>query len=325
MDTSTRKRQLRALRFALAMVLVAFATLATAGDALGLMRSTGQIRLGSTLLAQEISAENLGGSNYACKDNEWHFIINQIDGAAPTSIHVEWSDGTSEDIALTAFNNKTAHYATTNLHTGSVTVATTTIYDGWDGNFVLSHVPCGEPTSTPTVVVPTDTPTVVVPTDTPTVVVPTDTPTEVVPTDTPTEVVPTDTPTEVVPTDTPTTVVVTNTPTTPAETPTTPAETPTTPAETPTTPANTPTNTATTTVVTEVPSETATVAGVTEVPSPTASVEETVAGVSNVPDSGIGTAFGGNGGGLGSILIMLALAMAAGLFGWRLRPADIRR
>jgi hypothetical protein len=293
MDTSTRKRQLRALRFALAVVLMAFATMATTNDALGLVRGSGAARVDSALFSQTVQLHNTTTED--CNPDEWHFLLTNIDDGeeAPAFITITFLNAGEVQIPLTSVTpGGLAHYFWTANLDDTVVGGEAVVYDGWDGNFNLSHGPCNEPQT------PTNTPTVVVPTDTPTVVVPTDTPTVIVPTDTPT---------------------------TPAETPTTPAETPTTPAETPTTPAETPTNTATTTVVTEVPSETATVGGATEVPSPTASVEETVAGVSNVPDSGIGTAFGGSGGGLASIMIMLALAMAAGLFGWKLRPADIRR
>ena len=357
MDVTNRKRQLRALRMALAVVLVAMAVIATTSSALGgFVRGSGPSQLDSALLSQNIAVNPGSITSHTCNAEEWHFVITQIDDPAnaPASIHVTFSDGTVVDIPLgkpgddDGVTGGTAHYFWYNNLDDTVVSATAVIYDGWDGAFNVSHGPCGGgatstptpeiPTSTPTEEIPTSTPTEEVPTATPTEEVPTATPTEEVPTATPTEEVPTSTPTEEVPTSTPTLVVVTETPTeeVPTSTPTeeVPTNTPTLTVvtETPEVPTNTPTtvvvtNTPTSVVVTEVPSETATLVPATEVPSPTASVEETVAAaVTGVPDSGIGTAFrGSNGGGLGSILIMLALAMAAGLVGWRLRPAELNR
>jgi hypothetical protein len=129
------------------------------------------------LAVQNISAENVDSFD-GCTDGndaqEWHFIINQIDGEAnaPLSIHVEWADGGSEEVPRSSFSgNSTAHYTTFSHLDSTVTSATAVIYDGWNGQFVISHGPCAVPTSTPTEVPATETPTEVsvteVPTETP--------------------------------------------------------------------------------------------------------------------------------------------------------------
>jgi hypothetical protein len=218
--------------------------------------------------------------HYACDDNEWHFLITQLDDPshAPEYITVHWANGAEEDVPLSGVSGHMAHYYTTSNLDSTVSWAIASIYADWDGQFNLSHGVC--PTKTPT---PTGTPTMTpTPTKTPTKTpTPTNTPTE---TPTPTGT-PTDTPTET-PTETPTS---TNTPTetptpTPTETPTgtrteTPTQTPTptgTPTDTPTatpTPTNTPTETPTpTNTPTETPTPTDTP---TETPTPTDTPTET--------------------------------------------------
>ncbi len=166
----------------------------------------------------QISAKAL--SSHGCDDSEWHFIITQIDdpSLAPASIHVEWANGASANLTLSSVTGKSAHYYSYENLDSTVISATTSIYDGWEGEFNLSHGPCGEPTPDPTEEV-TDTPT---PDPTEEVTdTPTPDPTEEVtdtPTPDPTEEVtdtPTPDPTEEV-TDTPTpdpTEEVTDTPT----------------------------------------------------------------------------------------------------------------
>ncbi len=214
--------------------------------------------VGSTALDQpvepaaiEISVSPASLRDAGCdlsNPNEWQFNITGVaDGTSPASITVETNLGPLV-VALTAQNGNVAQYDLINPAVTTVTDATASIFDGWDGNFVLSHRPCNllTPTNTPTNTAtntPTDTPTNTAtntPTDTPT-----NTPTNT-PTGTPTDT-PTNTPTGT-PTDTPT-----NTPTnTPTDTPTdTPTNTPT------STPSDTPTNTATSTR-TSTPSHTAT-------------------------------------------------------------------
>lgn len=148
-----------------------------------------------------ISAKSLGG--YECNDSEWHFVINQIDTEehAPDSIYVTWENGAEEDVPLDKFTGGVAHYVTYSNLDSNVISATTDIYEGWEGEFNLSHGPCDPPTPTPTTPVPTDTPEAT-PTDTP----------EITPTNTP-EVTPTpgtETPTPDV-TETPWTPTPTNT------------------------------------------------------------------------------------------------------------------
>lgn len=186
--------------------------------------------------SQSISAKAL--TDHECNTSEWHFIINQIssESLAPASITVFWG-GISENVPLDKFTGGAAHYKTVSHLDLAVTSATTSIYDGWSGQFNLSHGPCGNtnitPTPTPT---PTGTPTpTVTPTGTPIITpTPTLTPTptpEVTPTVTPEDQRdPTPTPT---PTSTPTPEV-TPTPTpevTPTATPT-PTPTPTTDSST---------------------------------------------------------------------------------------------
>jgi hypothetical protein len=198
--------------------------------------------------------------------NEWQFnITGVLNQTPPASITVTTNLGDLV-VLLSAQNGNVAQYDLVNPGVTTVTNATASIFDGWSGNFVLSHRPCGTPTPTNTST-PTDTPTntpTSTPTDTPTNTA-TNTPTGT-PTNTPTNTAtgtPTDTPTNTptgTATDTPTntpTITATGTPTdTPTNTPTsTPSDTPTntptgtrSPTDTPTntaTPSNTPTNTAT--------------------------------------------------------------------------------
>lgn len=203
--------------------------------------------------------------DHECVSGEWHFVINQISDPtlAPASIEVTWANGSGQVVPLEKFTGQVAHYTTTAHQDSTVVSATTTIYAEWDGQFNLSHGPCGEPTPTPTptpTATPTPTPT---PEPTPS---PTPTPT-VTPTPTP-EPTPSPTPT---PTNTPTS---TPTPTaTPTMTPT-PTITPTTtPTPMPTiTPTTTPTPMPTVTVTpTPEPTETP-----TQTPTATPQAESTV-------------------------------------------------
>jgi hypothetical protein len=93
-------------------------------------------------------------ADHECDETEWHFVINQIDSEAnaPASITVEWANGATEDVPLSAFTGKVAHYVTTSNLDSTVVSATTDIYLEWSGQFNLSHGPCGEttpPTPTP--------------------------------------------------------------------------------------------------------------------------------------------------------------------------------
>lgn len=82
--------------------------------------------------------------------NQWHFIINQIDKGqtAPASIFVEWDNGQNATVLLSKLSGQgqkqTAHYNTTLHQDANVTDATAEIYEDWNGQFVLSHGPCGE-------------------------------------------------------------------------------------------------------------------------------------------------------------------------------------
>jgi len=178
---------------------------------------------------QEIHAKGL--SSHGCDDTEWHFVITGIDdpATAPQSITVVWQNGGSEVVPLDGVQGKNADYTTTSNLDSPVVDAYTTIFDGWDGQFNLSHGPCFDATPTP--------PTPPTPTNTPITPTPTYTNTPVTPTNTPTS---TSTATDVPPTPTNT---VTKTPTgTPTDDPNTP-----TPTSTGTQPTQTPTKTATST------------------------------------------------------------------------------
>jgi MYXO-CTERM domain-containing protein len=93
-----------------------------------------------------ISVKNASLSQHSCNDSEWHFVINQIAGTerAPSSITVTWSNGASAGIPLSKFTGQVAHYTTTAHLDSGVASATTTIYAEWNGQFVLSHGPCGQ-------------------------------------------------------------------------------------------------------------------------------------------------------------------------------------
>ena len=160
MSDSTRKRRTRTLRIMMALCVVALITIGSTANAFGaLIPGTGPRVLDPTLLAQSISAKAL--TDHECNDAEWHFVINQIDSEAnaPASITVKWANGATETVPLDKFTGGVAHYTTTSNLDSQVTSATASIYDGWDGQFNLSHGPCGtsDETSTPTNT-PTNTP-----------------------------------------------------------------------------------------------------------------------------------------------------------------------
>jgi hypothetical protein len=121
--------------------------------------------------------------DYSCRDEqtgeeyeEWHFVITQVvsEAQAPESILVSWNNGSTEAVPLDKFTGATAHYATTSHLDEVVLAAEATLYDGWDGEFNLSHGPCLVPSPTPTLT-PTPEPTAI-PTVTPSVTpTPTDT------------------------------------------------------------------------------------------------------------------------------------------------------
>src|SRR6266567_3725112 len=100
----------------------------------------------------EISAKAL--ASHDCDDTEWHFIITGIkDGiTAPSTIHVTWANSAEEDVALDGVNGQAASYTTTSNLDSTVVSATAVIDSAWvDGNgqFNLSHGPCGTSSSSP--------------------------------------------------------------------------------------------------------------------------------------------------------------------------------
>lgn len=260
--------------------------------------------------------------------NEWQFNITGVLNQTPPAFITVTTNLGDLIVPLSAQNGNVAQYDLINPGVTTVTNASAIIFDGWEGNFILSHRPCGTPTPTST---PTDTPTNT-PTNTPTDT-PSNTPTNT-PTGTPTDT-PTNTPTGT-PTDTPTNTP-TNTPTgTPTDTPTTtPTSTPSdTPTNTPTgtrSPTNTPTNTATpsnTPTRTVTPSNTPTRTPTMRPPThtatstptrtvfPTHTPKPSVTGTAlpNPPNTGAGDSGSGSGLAiltlLGGVMGMLALAYA---------------
>jgi hypothetical protein len=109
---------------------------------------TAQVGLGTE--GQTIYAKAL--TEHGCNNSEWHFLINQIDEEyhAPASIHVYWANGNDQVLLLDDFTGGVAHYRTTSNLGSTVTQAVATIYHDWDGEFNLSHGPCGSTTATPT-------------------------------------------------------------------------------------------------------------------------------------------------------------------------------
>lgn len=98
---------------------------------------TAQATGGSTISAQALN-------DHDCDSSEWHFVITQVDeeANAPDSISVQWANGSSEDVSLGNFTGGVAHYTTTSNLDSTVTSATASIYEGWSGQFNLSHGPC---------------------------------------------------------------------------------------------------------------------------------------------------------------------------------------
>jgi hypothetical protein len=90
-------------------------------------------------------------TDHDCNSDEWHFVITQVEpeANAPQSITVKWANGDSETVLLDEVTGKTAHYRTTSHLDSTVVSATAVIYNGWSGQFNLSHGPCGAPTPTP--------------------------------------------------------------------------------------------------------------------------------------------------------------------------------
>jgi hypothetical protein len=101
---------------------------------------------------QTIHVKAASIADHECNDTEWHFIINQIDveANAPTSIHVTFSDG-AVDVTREKFTGGAAHYTELGHLDATVVDATAVIYEGWSGQFVVSHGPCGTSETTPPV------------------------------------------------------------------------------------------------------------------------------------------------------------------------------
>lgn len=77
---------------------------------------------------------------------ERHFVINQVaeEALAPSAITIELKNGTLEEMPLSKFTGKVAHYTSVNnnLDVG-MKQAWTQIYASWSGEFNYSHGPCG--------------------------------------------------------------------------------------------------------------------------------------------------------------------------------------
>jgi hypothetical protein len=94
-----------------------------------------------------VKQSNVEPGGQDCVNGEWHLIINQIDDEllAPNSVYVTFSDGHTHTYGLTKFTGKTAHYTIYDHLTSTLITATTDIYNGWSGQFVVSHAPCTSP------------------------------------------------------------------------------------------------------------------------------------------------------------------------------------
>jgi hypothetical protein len=126
-------------------LLLGYSVIGTGGAAAG--------ATGVTSGTQHITVKTASLTDHDCDDSEWHFIINQIDKAAdaPASITVTWANGDVEVVPLDKFTGGAAHYTTTLNLDSTVVTATADIYEGWSGQFVLSHGPCGTTSSSPPV------------------------------------------------------------------------------------------------------------------------------------------------------------------------------
>jgi LPXTG-motif cell wall-anchored protein len=116
--------------------------------------AVGAVSLGAGFIAGAASAtQNSGGSfhtatlsGHECNSTQWQFVITQIDGTAPSSITVSWSNGTSSTVGLSGQTGSTAHYITSaHLGDGVKPVgASVSLPEGTTiGNFNLSDGPCG--------------------------------------------------------------------------------------------------------------------------------------------------------------------------------------
>jgi hypothetical protein len=95
------------------------------------------------LANQQISVNPGSLTNHECNADEWHFLINQIDIAAnaPRRSMSPGRMGTQPTSRLTSSPAVSLiTFSTANLDS-TVTSATATIYDGWNGLFNLSHGP----------------------------------------------------------------------------------------------------------------------------------------------------------------------------------------
>lgn len=83
-------------------------------------------------------------TDHECDSTEWHFVINQIseEASAPSSIHVAWANGASENVSMWKFTGGVAHYVTSSNLNSTVTEASAEIYAEWSGQFNLSSGPC---------------------------------------------------------------------------------------------------------------------------------------------------------------------------------------
>jgi hypothetical protein len=133
------KRPIRFRPFSLARYVAVIAVAAFAALLIGIAPA-------SAVKEIHVRPPTLTPTGHECNDTEWHFVITQTDTAnAPASIHVTWANGQSADVPIDDpnFNGGTASYTTTLNLDSVVTDATAEINDGWDGNFNLSHGPCG--------------------------------------------------------------------------------------------------------------------------------------------------------------------------------------
>jgi len=96
----------------------------------------------SAVTAKQISAKAI--DDHECNPQEWHFVITEVkdEASAPSSIIVGWAGDVLEQVALSNYTGKTAHYTITKHLDLAVVSATAKIYADWGGQFNLSHGPC---------------------------------------------------------------------------------------------------------------------------------------------------------------------------------------
>lgn len=86
---------------------------------------------------------NLAGG-WECDPDAWFFVVNQVGGgAAPSSIHVVWTDGSRADVPLKKDTPATIAQYETDQHTDvTIQSASAILADDWSGRFNIGSGPC---------------------------------------------------------------------------------------------------------------------------------------------------------------------------------------